>query len=114
MELLLPLLPRHRWLRALPGAMLLLWGLPSFCGGVLAQDSLTVLVALGDAWARYLSALPGALLAGVGLLRQARQMREMELPRIARYLTGAAIAFFVYALVGGLFVPAGPVFPATF
>jgi len=37
----------------------------------------------------------------------------MGLPQIAVYLTGAAVAFSVYALAGGLLVPAAPFFPAT-
>jgi len=112
-ELLLPLLPGHRWLRILPGALLLLWALAVFLRGALTQESLNVLVAIGDSWSRYLLAFPGALLSSIGLFRQARYMRLKELGRIAAYLTGAAIAFLIYALVGGLIVPAAPVFPAN-
>jgi signal transduction histidine kinase len=112
-ELLLPFLPGYRWLRALPGAMLLLWGVVVFLRGAIAQESLNQLVAIGDAWSRYLLAFPGALLSSIGLFRQARSMRLMELHRIANYLTGAAIAFLFYALVGGLIVPEAPVFPAN-
>jgi signal transduction histidine kinase len=112
-ELLLPPDARHRWLRIGPGLVLLLWG-----GAVLLRiafwhDPQNVLVALGDAWSRYLLAFPGAVLAHLGLIRQARHMREMNLSRIARYLIGAAVAFSVYALVGGLMVPTAPVFPAN-
>jgi signal transduction histidine kinase len=112
-ELILPLLPRHRWLRAAPSAMLLLWGVAVFLRGTLVQDPLNVLIAIGDGWSRYLLALPGALLSSIGLFHQARQMRDMELSRIAAYLTGAAVAFLVYVLVGGLIVPTSPVFPAS-
>jgi signal transduction histidine kinase len=113
-ELILPLVPRHRWLHVVPGAVLLLWGVLVFARGMLAQESLSVLVAVGDGWSRYLLCLPGALLASIGLFRQARQMRRMDLPRIANYLTGAAVAFLAYALVGGLIVPTAPTFPANF
>jgi putative solute:sodium symporter small subunit len=112
-ELILPLIPRHRWLRAMPLIMLLVWGVVVFLRGVLAQDSLSVLVAIGEAWSRYFLCFPGAILASVGLFHQARQMRRLELSRIATYLTGAAAAFLVYALVGGLIVPTSPVFPAN-
>jgi signal transduction histidine kinase len=113
-ELLVPLLPGGpRWLRVLPGVMLLFWGVAVFLRGAIAQESLNQLVAIGDGWSRYLLALPGALLSSIGLFRQARYMRLMELRRIANYLTGAAIAFLIYALVGGLIVPATPVFPAN-
>ena len=112
-ELLMPFLSGHRWLRTLPGAMLLLWGIAVFARGAIAQESLQQLVAIGDGWSRYLLALPGALLSSIGLFLQARHMRLMELPRIANYLIGAAIAFLVYAVVGGLIVPAAPVFLAN-
>jgi signal transduction histidine kinase len=112
-ELLLPLLPRRRWLRTVPGALFLLWAVALFTRGALAQDPLNVLVAIGDAWSRYLLCLPGALLSSIGLFRQARQMREMDLAGIANYLVGAAVAFTVYALVGGIVVPTAPVFPAN-
>ncbi|HSR33870.1 MAG TPA: ATP-binding protein [Anaerolineae bacterium] len=115
-ELILSRLSRHsphQWLRVMPTIMLLVWGITVFLRGTLAQDPLNVLVAIGDAWSRYLLAFPGAILASIGLFRHARQMRQMELPRIATYLTGAAIAFVAYALVGGLIVPANPLFPSN-
>jgi signal transduction histidine kinase len=112
-ELLMLRLPRQRWLRALPATALLLWAIAVALRGIVAQDPLGVLFDIGDAWSRYLLCLPGAVLAGVGLLRQAKQVRRMRLPRIGTYLTGAAVAFLVYAVVGGLLVPAAPAFPAN-
>lgn len=112
-ELLLPLFPRRRWLRAVPAGVLFLWGSAVFFRSVLAQDPLNLLVAIGDGWSRYLLSFPGSILAHLGLIRQARRAREMDLPRIAIYLTGAAVAFSVYALVGGLIVPTTPLFPAN-
>ena len=97
-ELILPLLPRQRWLRAVPAVVLLLWGAAVIARGVVAHDSLSVLVAVGNGWARYMLCLPGAILASIGLLYQARQMRAMNQGRIARYLTGSAISFLVYAV----------------
>jgi signal transduction histidine kinase len=112
-ELLLPLFPRQRWLRAVPGAILCLWAIALVIRAVTQSEPLNVLVAVGDAWSRYLLCFPGAILAHLGLLRQARQVRAMGLPQIAVYLTGAAVAFSVYALAGGLLVPAAPFFPAN-
>jgi signal transduction histidine kinase len=117
-ELILPVLPwrnrmRVRWLRALPGAVLLLWGAGLSTRILVFGDSLSVLIAVGEGWARYSLCLPGSLLASAGLLRQAGHMRQMQLPRIPGYLTGAAVAFGIYALVGGLMVPPAPVFPAN-
>lgn len=112
-EMVLPLLPRQQWLRAVPAVVLVLWGTAVFLRGLLAQDALNVLVAVGEVWARYVLCFPGALLASVGLFRQARQVRGLGLSRIANYLSGAAASFLVYALVGGILVPAAPVFPAS-
>jgi signal transduction histidine kinase len=112
-ELVLPMAGRHRWIRALPTLMLLLWAGSVAIRGVMAQESLNVLFAIGDGWSRYLIAFPGAVLASVGLLRQARQVRGMNLSRISVCLTGAALAFAVYAIVGGLIVPTAPTFLAN-
>jgi signal transduction histidine kinase len=117
-ELVLPVLPqqnlgRKRWLRALPGIVLLLWGAGLSSRSLVAGDSLSVLFAIGEGWTRYFLCLPGAALASAGLFRQAGEMRRLHLPRIPGYLTGAAIAFGVYALVGGLIVPTAPLFPAN-
>ncbi|RPI51502.1 MAG: sensor histidine kinase [Chloroflexi bacterium] len=112
-ELVLPQATRFRWLRALPAAVLLLWGLAVVIRGSSAQDPIATLFAIGDGWSRYFLAFPGALLAAVGLWHQARKARRRNLGRIARHLTGAAAAFAVYALVGGLMVPVSPIFPAN-
>lgn len=112
-ELLLPAFPRRRWLRAVPAAVLVLWGLAVLLRGMWVQERLNVLFAIGDGWSRYFLCLPGSLLAHLGLLRQARRVREMGLRRIARYLVGAAVAFAIYGLVGGVVVPTAPVFPAN-
>jgi signal transduction histidine kinase len=113
MELLLLVVPGRRWLRALPSLVLLLWGGAVVLRGVVVQDALGTLVAIGDGWSRYFLSLPGSILACVGLLYQSRQMRAMDLPRIATYLIGAAVAFAVYGVAGGLVVPAAPSFPAN-
>ncbi len=112
-ELLLPAIPRRRWLRGIPLGMLVVWGIAVALRIVFFRDPLNVLVAIGDGWSRYLLAFPGAILAHLGLIRQSRHVRQMGLSRIARYLTGAAMAFSVYALVGGLIVPTAPTFPAN-
>jgi signal transduction histidine kinase len=112
-ELVLPLVPRRRWLRAVPAVMLLVWALAVLTWGLLTHDSLTVLFDVGDALSRYLLCLPGAILSSVGLLRHSARIRKAGLTRIGGYLTGAAVAFLVYAVAGGLLVPAAPFFPAN-
>jgi signal transduction histidine kinase len=112
LELVLPLLPQFRWLRFGPALVLLVWGAAVLLRATATQESLNTWVAIGDGWSRYLLALPGSILASIGLFHQARRVRELDLPRIANYLAGAALAFLVYGLVGGLIVPTAPTFPA--
>lgn len=112
-ELLLPLSPGRRWPRAVPTALLVLWAVAILLRAVMMADPLNTLVVIGDGWSRYLLCLPASLLAFLGLLRQATQMREMQLQQISFYLTGAAIAFLGYAIVAGLVVPTAPIFPAN-
>ncbi len=112
-ELLLLAFPQRHRLRSVPATVLILWGAAVLLRGVQSQDQLNVLFAIGDGWSRYFLCLPGSILAHLGLLRQAHRVREMGLPRIARCLVGAAIAFAVYAVAGGLIVPAAPLFPAN-
>jgi signal transduction histidine kinase len=91
----------------------LVWGGALLVGGVLGRVPLGVLWNSGSALARYGMAFLGSFLACVGLLRQDRQVETMEVPHIALYLRGAAVAFTGYAVFGGLVVPAAPFFPAS-
>lgn len=113
MELLLPMFPRRRWLRDVPGVVFLLWLGALLLRAVLLGESFDMLLAIGDGWSRYFLNFPGSMLAALGLLRQARQVRERGLPRIAVYMIGAAVAFAVYGVVGGLIVPTAPYPPAS-
>jgi signal transduction histidine kinase len=102
-----------RWARALPSMVFILW-----CGvlillAVLKTLSFDELLRLGNIFSRYGMALPGSALACLGFLRQARQVETMAMPRIARFLRGAAYTFAGYAIAGGLMVPAGPFPPAS-
>ncbi|MBN1657481.1 MAG: ATP-binding protein [Anaerolineae bacterium] len=112
-ELTLPLWPRRPWLRMVPAVALLLWGAAVTARGLATGDSLTELFAIGDGWSRYLLALPGAALAGTGLLHQARLVEALGLEGISVWLKRAAAAFGVYALFGGLIVPTAATFPAN-
>ena len=63
------------------------------------------------ALARYALLLPGALLSAVGLWRQRAELGDAGMPGIKPYAAAAAGVLGVYALVGGLIVPAGPITP---
>ncbi len=90
--------PQTQW-RFVPMTALLAWSI--LCAGMLLGGTFEWMTLLdrGDIFARYLLGVPGAWLAAFGLRAHARQIRRMNLPGIARYFRGAAIAFAVY---GGL------------
>jgi signal transduction histidine kinase len=112
-ELASPSLPHRRWPRLVPVALFLLWGSAVILRAQTSNNSLNLLLAIGDGWSRNLLCLPGSILAFLGLRRQARQVKDMGLPRIAAYLLGAAVAFLAYGVVAGLIVPTTPLFPAN-
>jgi signal transduction histidine kinase len=102
-----------RWTRILPGVVFTLWAGAFHLLGVLGTFPFEELLSLADIFSRYSMALPGSILACLGFLRQARQVEAMAMPRIARFLRGAAYTFAAYAIAGGLMVPAGPFPPAS-
>jgi nitrate/nitrite-specific signal transduction histidine kinase len=60
-----------------------------------------------DIWARFLLYLPGSLLAGAGLISEARRLEKADFRQIARDARFAAVTFLLNALVAGLVVPPG-------
>jgi len=64
-----------------------------------------------DIWARFLLYLPGSVLAGTGLISEARRLEEADFANIARDARFAAATFFLNALVAGLVVPPGQQLP---
>ncbi|TEU15609.1 MAG: hypothetical protein E3J21_12785 [Anaerolineales bacterium] len=102
-----------RWTRAVPGMVFILWGGVLILLAVLRTLPFDELLSLGNIFSRYGMALPGSALACLGFLRQARQVETMAMPRIARFLRGAAYTFAGYAIAGGLIVPVGPFPPAS-
>ncbi len=102
-----------RWARILPVMAFILWGGVFLLLGVLGTLPFEELLSLADILSRYGMALPGSALACLGFLRQARRVERMDMPRIARFLQGAAYTFAGYAIAGGLMVPAAPFPPAS-
>jgi signal transduction histidine kinase len=100
-----------KWARGIPAALLVAWNAFAFGSGAFAS------AAAGDGTAeavtRYFVAFPSALLAAGALLSESKKWHEPSGARTRRYLTGAAAALVVYALVGGLIVPAAPFWPAS-
>ncbi|NCP86839.1 MAG: hypothetical protein CO094_08715 [Anaerolineae bacterium CG_4_9_14_3_um_filter_57_17] len=114
-ELLKPLPTPARGQRFLPIALLVLWLIVPFGGGLILTSDIQVWQLNANAWARYLLCLPGGFLSGYGLLKQSGgQIRSLGLSAIERLLKIAAGSLLAYGLLGGLLVPAQPFFPANF
>ncbi len=67
-----------------------------------------------DIWSRYLLYLPGAILAGIGFIRQWNAQRKQGLSDVANLLLGAGLAFLFEAFIVGLVVPAAPSGPTSY
>ncbi|HEY8531450.1 MAG TPA: sensor histidine kinase [Limnochorda sp.] len=68
---------------------------------------------LSDIWSRYLLGFTGSVLAAWGLAEQRAQFDEMGLGHLDLNLGLGVVAFLVFALSGGLVVPAAGFFPAS-
>ena len=67
-----------------------------------------------DVLARYVLAIPGSLLAAIGLWRQRRVLREQGMSPYVRDLTVASIALALYGVVGQVFTQPSPIFPSMY
>ncbi len=102
-----------RWVLAIPGILGLIWvGMLFLLASLYPWGSRQWLIH-ADVWARYLLYLPGSLLAGFGLIGQARQLDSMDRRQVARDARFAAATFLLNALVSGLVVPPGQQFPSS-
>ncbi len=111
-ELMILGLPRWRALAALPSALFVVWGVVVLVVEMEFRVNVDEVLVLAEVLYRYGLAVPGAVTSALGLLRQAQQVRAMDLPRISGYFRGAAYAFCVYAVLS-MFVPRGDFFPAS-
>lgn len=113
-ELLRPFPVRWRWLRLLPGVLLVLWMAGPFWSGLMFSEDLDKWHVLVNVLARYGLCVPGGLVSAFGLLRQVKvQIEPLGLPRIGRLLKVASGALVAYGLLGGVLVPFLPFFPAN-
>lgn len=77
-----------------------------------ALNAVGASIAVGDVLARWMLALPGALLAAWGLWTSAAHVRLVARPPVMAGLRTAAVAFGAYAVVGGLVGVPAPFGPA--
>ncbi len=85
------------------------FGLASFRGSYPSGE----IWAVADVWTRYILAMPGGLLAVVGLIAQQRAFRRSGLIRFGQDALWAAVAFAWYGVVGQFFVQATTLPPSN-
>ncbi len=89
----------------LPLALLSLW--------VTATANSADRFVMGDIWARYLLAIPGALLTACSLARHGARLRAVRSPQMAVYLILAAVTLVIYGFLAGVVVPKAALPPAS-
>lgn len=68
--------------------------------------------AVADVWTRYILAIPGGILAAIGLIAQQRAFRRSGLTRFGQDALWAAVAFAWYGIIGQLFVKTSALAPS--
>jgi signal transduction histidine kinase len=86
----------------IPLVMFLIWGMAVWIASNIYPQTYTPYLA--DVLARYLLAIPGAILAAVGLRKQCVEYRTERRYVLGKNCSYAAYAFLVYGLIGQLFV----------
>jgi signal transduction histidine kinase len=104
---------RHYWVRKISLLLFLIW-LCIFTAEVLPNPNDYYGWTLSSIWARYLLALPGAIVAGYSLLMQLPEFSAKGMPRVINNnLSKAAYVLFSYSFVAGVVVPPADFFPAN-
>lgn len=104
---------KTRWLHGVTAALLLFWAILAF--GVFPGEFDDIeWRRQSNALARYLIGFPGSLLAAYSLRAHTYQrIKPLNVPEIVRMFQVAGISLFVYAIVGGIFVPPVKFFPGN-
>jgi signal transduction histidine kinase len=95
------------------GAMASLWAVSVLIVAAVLRPEAAGLIGMADVLARYLLGIPGALLGSWALMAQQRAFREQGMPQFGQDLVWAAIALFLYGVVGQFFVRPSPLPPST-
>jgi len=85
------------------------FGLATFRGNYPSDE----IWAVADVWTRYVLAMPGGLLAAIGLVAQQRAFRRSGLVRFGQDALWAAVAFAWYGVAGQFFVRATSLPPSN-
>ncbi len=113
-ETLYPFYPRLRWLQVVSAGGLIVWITALLWISQVIRWESEQLVVYANVWVRYALGFPGALLAAFGLHQQTRQrIQSWGFFHIVQTFQIASLTLALYAILGGVFVPPAPFFPAN-
>ncbi len=95
------------------GMLFALWLLSAIATRYIYQVTGPELVTAIDVLARYILGIPGALLAAWAIFLEQRAFQTRGMPEFGRLLLWAAVALFLYGVVGQIFTPKSFIFPAS-
>lgn len=96
------------------GALLSLWLLSLLLTYWVYQPSPEEFMSAVDALSRYILGIPGASLAAWAIVLEQRTFQRLDMPDTGRDLLRAALALFIYGIIGQSFPQASFLFPANF
>ena len=95
------------------GAFLALWMISVAATWLVLQPDRLVMLDIADALARYTLGITGAIIASWAIWLEQASFRRRGMARFGRLLLGAAVALFIYGVVGQLFIHPSAIFPAN-
>ncbi|KKM10253.1 hypothetical protein SY88_14385 [Clostridiales bacterium PH28_bin88] len=102
-----------RWSNLAPPGLALAWFTIMIWGWWSTTIDTQAWLNLGMVWARFLLALPGALLTSYALRAQLPELDRLDSPGASRSCRLASYTFIFYAVVSGIVVPPANFFPAN-
>ncbi len=98
----------------IPGLLFLLWTIAFFGGFILVDEpNAHRYLTNADSLGKYFFALPGAVLAGLGLARHSRDFLGPKLAKARGTAMYVSVLFYFFAFFSGVIVPGGDFFPAN-
>jgi len=89
------------------------WYAPLWSAAVILTAMVFIPSHLSECWIRYLLGFPGSILTAMVFLLERRSFMNLPTPSSRWDLSLAAVAFAIYAVLGGLIVPNHGVWPIT-
>lgn len=95
------------------GAFLALWVASVGLTWLVYQPDRAAMLNAADVLARYTLGITGAVIAAWAIWLEQRNFKERGMERFGRALLGAAVALFLYGIIGQLITPPSFIFPST-